>query len=225
MAVDDLRVLAEEGNFLSLDIEGDGNAPRQSPVEICCIEFVRGSLATVNHWLVNPGRPMSAFVQEFHGITDAMIENKPSFADIEEDVRKLLEGANIVAYRAAEDLAMLRTVMPDVDFLPAAVIDAQRLARNLLPGLERYRLSNVCETLGIAVPTAQENRRSGVHTAGTDAMLAAEVFLDLARRVPATAKTARHIARMSLVTMSPRQEARRREELSALGIATTGWRP
>lgn len=217
MQIDDLRLLADEGGFLSLDIEGDGGIPLK-PVEICFVEFSGGLQVAVHYWLINPGRPMSDFVQGFHGITDAMVEDKPGFAEIEPEVRKLLSGQVVLAHRAEDDLAMLRAVMPDVDFVPGAVLDTQRMARNLLPGLHRYRLDNVRAALGIDVPKPGDGRRWGLHTAETDAVIAGRVFLKLAGMVPQTAKARRHFSRTSQVVMSPRTEARRREELAAMGI-------
>ena len=221
MWVNDIQELAREGSFVAIDVEGDGNNP-QSPVEIAAVEFAKGEVAAVRCWLVNPGLPMSEFVQGLHGITDDMLRDKPAFSEIEHEVRSLLEGRAVVAHGASEDLAMLRSVMPDVDFVPAAVLDTQRMARNLLPALDRYRLDSVREALGIDLPAPPDGRRWGFHSAENDAFAAGVAFLKLAELVVGPAKARRHASRMAHVVMSPQQQARRLDELAALGLAPRG---
>lgn len=217
MWIDDLYEFASEGSFVAVDVEGDGNNP-QTPVEIAAVEFDRGIVSSSRCWLVNPGRPMSAFVQVLHGITNAMLADKPPFAAIEDEFRAVIEGRVLVAHKAADDLRMLRTVMPDVDFVPGAVLDTQKMARNLVPQNGSFRLEAVKKVLSIDVPTPSDGRRWGEHAAETDATVAGHVFLKLAALVTGNTKARRHASRMAHVIMSPEQEARRREELEALGL-------
>lgn len=210
--IDNLMEVAN-GNFVALDVEGDGNNPPH-PVEICTISYAGGKVSDTRHWLVNPGRPMTDFVQKLHGITDAMLMDAPAFPVIEEDVRAALTDKTIVVHGAREDLTMLRTAMPDADSLPQAVIDVQRLARAVMPGLERYRLEAVCDALGIA-PQVGEGR-SGYHTAAADAEMAGQAFMKLAALAPSASQKQRsHYASMALVRMSPQRETRLREEIAA----------
>jgi len=87
--------------------------------------------------------------------------------------------------------------MPDVDGLPAVVIDAQRMAKSLLPGMSRYRLESVSEALGLK--PAVSGGRGGFHTAQTDAEMTAAIFLNLLQRIPGTARQRRHHAGMAQV--------------------------
>lgn len=211
--LDDLSVV--ENDFVSIDIEGDGNVP-PSPVEICAVSLRPGGPAEVAQWLINPGKPMSSFVQKLHGITDDMVKDAPSFREVEPEVRQALTGRAVVAHAVREDMRLLRTVMPDVDFLPAILIDTQRMARALLPGLERYRLESVCEALGLAREDGEG--RAGFHTAPTDAKMAGAVFRSLVSRIPDSPKMRRHIAHMAQIRLSPSAQARRRQEVEELSI-------
>lgn len=212
----DLSLAAED--FVSIDIEGDGNDP-PSPVEICAVEHRGGKPVSATVWLINPGKPMSAFVQGFHGITDAMVADAPRFGEIEADIRKTLQGRMVVGFAAANDLLMLRTVMPDVDGLPETVIDAQRMAKTLLPGMARYRLEAVCKALGL--DAGRSGGRSGFHAAETDAVMAGQVFLTLLPRIPDTPKHRRHYAGMAQIRLAPPTPAAGKGDEPAEG----GFRP
>jgi len=213
---------AAGGEFVAIDVEGDGHNPPH-PVEIAAILYRGGVAAEERRWLINPGRPMTEFVQELHGITDAMLADAPHFAEVEEEVRSAITGRVLVAHAAKEDLRMLRTAMPDADFLPAAVIDTQRLAKAMVPGLPRYRLEAVCEALGIS-PEDGEGRW-GFHSAPGDAAMAGLSFMKLAAMIPPSPKQRRHVAGMAQIRMSPQEEQRLREEMAARTGSDGVFRP
>lgn len=194
-----------ERDYVVIDAEGDGNNPA-SPVELCILEFCRGVLAAKWHWIINPGTAISSFVQNLHGITDAMAADAPRFREIEPEVRSLLSGRLVIAHGVKDDLRMLRSVMPDIDLLPSALIDTQRLARALMPGLPKYRLESVCEALGIAV-ARRANGRTGIHTAAGDAALTAAAFHALVPLVPPAPKHRRHVAALAQIVVSPKGRA------------------
>lgn len=84
--------------------------------------------------LVNPSIPIPLRSHEIHGISDEMVSDAPSFADLAPSIAALLEGAVFVAHNAGFDLGFLKheferigTAMP----VPVATIDTLRLARNL----------------------------------------------------------------------------------------------
>jgi DNA polymerase III epsilon subunit-like protein len=200
------------GSFVSLDVEGDGNNPNR-PVELSILTVEKGIVVDEANWLINPGVPITPFVTGLHGIGDKDVKDAPLFAEIAAEVRRRIEGANIVAHAPKSDLAMLRTGIPDVDFLPAQVIDTQRLAKFLLPDLKRYGLDNIISVLGLEHDVT--GPRSGHHTARHDAVMAARIFLDLVPRIP-TPKQMVHLTRMATVTLSPHEERRLREVLASL---------
>jgi len=199
------------GRFVAVDVEGDGNNPAR-PVEISLITVEKGSVVDSAHWLVNPGAPISAFVSGLHGLTDDDVRDAPFLPEIAPEIRRRLEGEVVAAHNPKGDLDMLRTGVPDVDFLPAQVIDTVRLAKCLLPGLDRYRLENVVAKLGLE----HEGRggRSGRHTSDHDAAMVARIVLSLVPMIP-KAKQMAHVTRMATVTLSPNQQRRLRETLEA----------
>lgn len=201
------------GRFVSVDVEGDGNNPCR-PVELSVITLDNGRIVDEGYWLINPGVPITSFVTGLHGIGDKDVRDAPSFAEIAADVRRRLEGEAVVAHAPKGDLAMLRTGIPDVDFIPDQVIDTQRMAKYLLPDLRRHGLDNIIAALGLSHDGA--GPRSGHHSSRHDAVMAARIFLDLVQLVPNTKQIA-HLTRMATVTLSLHEERRLREMLGTMG--------
>jgi len=206
------------GRFVAMDVEGDGNNPSR-PVEISLITLENGFVVDRGHWLVNPGAPISAFVSGLHGLTDDDVRDAPFLPEIAPEIRRRLEGEVVAAHNPKGDLDMLRTGIPDVDFLPTQVIDTVRLAKCLLPGLGRYRLENVVAKLGLE----HEGRgvRSGHHTSDHDAAMVARIVLALVPLIPSARQMA-HVSRMATAALSPHQERRLREALEANGQVPQG---
>jgi len=200
------------GRFVSVDVEGDGNNPCR-PVELSIITLENGHVVDEAYWLINPGVPIDPFVTGLHGLSDEDVRDAPSFAEIAADVRRRLEGETIVAQAPKGDLAMLRTGIPDVDFIPAQVVDTVRLAKSLLPGLASYRLERIVSELGLSYDGS--GPRSGHHSARHDAVMAASAFLAMVPRI-GSAKQMAHVSRTATVTVSPHEERRLREALAAL---------
>jgi DNA polymerase III alpha subunit (gram-positive type) len=58
--------------------------------------------------LVNPLVPISDDAQSIHGITDAMVADAPTFAQLEPQLRALLHGKDVVVYNVGFDQSILR---------------------------------------------------------------------------------------------------------------------
>lgn len=196
----DIVDLVSSGVVRVVDIEGDGNNP-PSPVEISFVTLDSGRVASVDTWLVDPGRPINPYVAQMTGLGDAEVAGRPAFSSIEDEVRALLSGAVVVGHDVRQDLLMLSTVMADAWELPSAVYDTLRLAKNLL-SLPRNRLDAVAEHL--EVPFDTDEGRGRAHSAERDALVCARVLGKLAALVPDRARQRAHIDR-SVRVQPPRK--------------------
>jgi DNA polymerase-3 subunit epsilon len=63
----------------------------------------------VREWscLVNPGTPISGFIQNLTGISNAMVADAPPFEDVAEEVLARLEGRLFIAHNARFDYGFL----------------------------------------------------------------------------------------------------------------------
>jgi DNA polymerase-3 subunit alpha (Gram-positive type) len=147
--------------------------------------------------LVNPHRPISSAAFEVNNITPQMLEGAPSIEIVMPKFLKFIQGSFFLcSYNAPFDLGFLNNelkLMPNVvtpgvnlrhpeETLETStafgmgrgplenlvIIDILKMAKRLLPGLERYALWFVAERLGV------KNRQ--LHRALSDVELALGVF-------------------------------------------------
>ena len=97
------------GSFAFIDVETTGSSPLSSRVtEIAIVRFAAGK--SIARWqsLINPGESIPSAIQALTGITNDMVRHAPSFFDVRENVRELLEGAFFVAHNARFDYGFIK---------------------------------------------------------------------------------------------------------------------
>jgi DNA polymerase-3 subunit epsilon len=160
-----------------LDTETTGLSPTRGDrmVEIGCVEVSRRHIQRNNsfHHLINPGRPIPEEVVRIHGISDADVVGKPSFADIAGDFIEFIEGATLVIHNAAFDLGFIMNELqlaglPNIHEIP--VLDSLSLARSRHPH-QRNNLDALCDRYDV------DRSHRTKHGALLDAELLAEVYL------------------------------------------------
>lgn len=105
--------------------------------EIVEISIIDRTGETLFHSLVKPVHPVpdDSIATEIHGITNAELEDAPTWADIRDNVQGILRGREILAFNAEFDLKMLnhscdRSGMPRLDELKwNCVMEAYRLTQ------------------------------------------------------------------------------------------------
>jgi DNA polymerase III epsilon subunit family exonuclease len=120
--------------------------------------------------LVDPGRPISYGAFSVNHITEEMVKGKPTIDKVLPDFLKLIRGSVLVAYNAGFDLGFIECALgDDKDRLDDYyVIDALSLARRVFPGIGRYNLGNVAQSIGID--------KGLEHRALADVLMTWEVF-------------------------------------------------
>ena len=109
--------LGAEGNWVDipialLDTETTGReAENDRIVEVGIIIGQSGVVQRRYNWLINPGVPIPKAASDVHGISDDDVRDKPSFADVADEIWEVLRGAIPAAYNAAFDRAFLRAEM------------------------------------------------------------------------------------------------------------------
>lgn len=172
-----------------LDVETTGRDPALDRiVEVGIVLGVGGQIVARHAWLINPGRPIPAEVTAVHGITDADVADKPSFAELAGEILGKLGAAIPAAYNASFDRAFLLAELDRAGFRspepPPAVrrevdwIDPLTFARELYKDEESRALSEMAVRLGIELVNA--------HRATDDAEAALRVLYAFAKdaRVP-----------------------------------------
>lgn len=170
---DPLGLPLHEAPYVVFDLETTGSSAREGGItELGALKLVRGRVVDRFSTLVNPGRPIEPFVVKLTGITDEMVAGAPPAAEVIPRFEEFAEGSVLVAHNSSFDCSFLAAARGGRG-LPNPVLDTLRLARLLVPGLRRYRLSALASHFGV--------RQAPNHRALADAAATAGVFLRLLR--------------------------------------------
>lgn len=166
----------DEIEFTILDTETTGLDPEAGDriVEIAALKFKEAQRISSFQSLVNPGRAISEAAFSVNQISDEMLKKAPKIAEVMPQFLDFIRGSYLCSYNAPFDLGFLNQElkllrMPTLE--NEVVIDIFKMAKRLLPGLERYGLWFVAKTLKIEL--RQE------HRAFADVELAFAVFQKL----------------------------------------------
>jgi DNA polymerase-3 subunit epsilon len=161
-----------------LDTETTGTdiAAGDRIVEIGAVELIN-QIPTGRsfHKYVNPQRPMSQGAYAVHGLSDAFLSDKPTFAAVADELHEFLGDARLVIHNAAFDVGFLNAEYGKIG-RPALgmgrVLDTLSMARRKHPGAPAS-LDALCARYGI------DNSRRTKHGALLDAEILAEVYIEL----------------------------------------------
>jgi DNA polymerase-3 subunit epsilon len=165
-----------------LDTETTGLNPRSGDriIEIGCVELVNRRLTGNNfHSYINPERDSEEGALAVHGLTTEFLSDKPKFAEIANELRDYVAGAQIIIHNAPFDLGFLDIEFERVGFPRFVehvdkVIDTLVQAKEMYPG-KRNSLDALCDRYEIS------NEHRVLHGALLDAELLAEVYLAMTR--------------------------------------------
>lgn len=100
----------------------------------------------VREWscLVNPGTPISGFIERLTGISNAMVADAPAFEDVAEEVKARLDGRLLIAHNARFDYGFLKNEFKRAgqDFR-ATVLCTVKLSRKLFPQHAKHNLDSL----------------------------------------------------------------------------------
>lgn len=154
----------DEVEFTIFDTETTGLEPAQGDriVEIAAMRFKGKDKIAAFQSLVNPGRPISEAAFCVNHITQEMLRDAPTIDAVMPNFLKFIQDSCLCSYNAVFDLEFLNNELRLIGKnLPCSlsagqgllegivVVDILKMARRLLPGLERYALWFVSDKLGI----------------------------------------------------------------------------
>ncbi len=186
----------DELTIALVDLETTGFDLTQARiVEVGIVIGTRGEITNRFNWLVNPGIPIPEEARSVHGISDEMVKDQPTFAQVAHEIAQALEGCVPAAYNATFDRSFLHgefararaaregNVPPEWAKIPGLRREVEWLdplvwARDLHAEEKSRALGDVAERLGVKLENA--------HRAKDDAEAALRVFYALGRdpRVP-----------------------------------------
>lgn len=165
--------------FVVVDLETSGNSPKKGDriIQVGAVIIEDGKITGQFSSLVNPRKPIPAFIEELTGINDEMVANAPSFEEIAIDIVELLDDAFFVAHNVFFDLGFLQEELQIAghEGFYGPILDTVELARILFPTADGYKLSDLATKEGI--------HHDRPHQADSDAYVTAELLLILLSKI------------------------------------------
>jgi len=164
--------LLDECTFAVVDVETTGMRAGTSDriTEIAVVVVSRGRREVALNSLVNPGRPIPPAICAITNITNDMVRDAPTFAEVVDQVLAALAGRVFVAHNARFDWGFIDAeVRRARDLaLDGPRLCTVRLARRLVKGVRSCGLDNLTQYFGFA--------NSARHRAMGDALVTADLL-------------------------------------------------
>ena len=163
----------DQVEFIIFDTETTGLEPESGDriVEIAAIKFKGEKEIATFQSLINPHRPITQAAFQVNKITPQMLQDAPAIDKVLPQFLGFIQNSCVCSYNATFDLEFLhnesrllgKEIPKDI-----VVVDILKMAKRLLPNLERYALWYVADRLGISTQQS--------HRALSDVKLTLEVF-------------------------------------------------
>lgn len=138
-------------DYVSVDIETTGtNAKWNKIIEIGAVKVKNGQIIDTFSELINPGVEVSPFITELTGITNEMLEGKPSIDEVLPRFVDFAEGELLLGHNVMFDYGFLKQNAMNLNIpFEKSGMDTLKIARKTLRGLESRGLEYLCTYYGI----------------------------------------------------------------------------
>ncbi len=147
--------------YAILDIETTGGKYNEEGItEIAIYKYNGHQVVDQFISLVNPERPIQAFVVGLTGINNEMLRNAPKFHEVAKRIIEITEGCILVAHNAQFDYRILSLEFDRLGYnYERTTLCTVELSQELLPGHDSYSLGKLTKALGI--PMSKRHRADG----------------------------------------------------------------
>ncbi len=172
-----------EKPIVMLDFETTGLSPVMGDriTEVAALRIVEGRVTERYVSLVNCRVRIPSFITQLTGISQAMVDGAPCVSRVVPELLDFIGDDSLSAHNASFDEKFLKAEAERLDLAPrhASLVCSLKLSRRVFPGLGSYKLGLLSGQLGIRF-------RSAAHRAESDAEVAAEVLIHIARHLGTT---------------------------------------
>lgn len=157
--------------YVVVDIETTGGSPGAHRVtEIGAVKLRDGKVIGEFQTLINPERPIPAFISKLTGITQEMVATAPTFSMIADEFRRFTEDSIFVAHNVRFDYGFIRNEFErlEIEFVRPQICTCAGM-RKSFPGIKSYGLKNLSHHFQINLEQH--------HRALSDAKAATELLL------------------------------------------------
>ncbi len=162
--------------FLDIETTGLSFKDNHKIVEIACIETSELiPTKRVFHKVINPERNVPDEAFKIHGFSSELLQNKPKFKEIADELLNFINGNDLIIHNASFDITFinheLKLIQKDM-ITKNKIIDTLELARGKFPGASNS-LDALCKRFNVDL-----SRRTK-HNAVLDCELLREVYINL----------------------------------------------
>ncbi|MCO5291464.1 MAG: 3'-5' exonuclease [Chitinophagaceae bacterium] len=167
-----------------IDLETTGvNIGSDRIVEIAIIKILPDGSKSIKRKIINPEMAIPKASTDVHGITDEMVKDAPTFAQVARELKQMLDGCDLAGYNSNRfDIPLLveEFLRADVDFdmKGRRMVDVQ----NVFHKMEQ-------RTLSAAYKFYCNKTLEGAHSAEADASATHEVLLAQLEKYPELGNT------------------------------------
>jgi len=169
-------------NVIILDFETTGLSPGYGDraIEIGAVRLESGEIKDRFQALMNPGRPVSHFIEDYTGITNSMLCDAPDCREVMGEFADFIDGYNLVAHNASFDKRFLDAELHRISRSYTGQFACSMLAaRRIFQGAPNHKLGTLIRYRNIRV--------DGVfHRALFDAEMTARLWLSMLEEIKNT---------------------------------------
>ena len=168
--------------FIDLETTGT-NLGTDRIVEIAIVKILPDGTRSTKRKLINPEIPISKQSSDVHGITNDMVKDAPTFKQVAQELKQMLDGCDIAGYNSNRfDIPLLMEeflrVQVDFDMKGRRLVDVQKIFHQMEQ-----------RTLSAAYRFYCNKNLDGAHSAEADATATYEVLEAQLERYPALGNT------------------------------------
>lgn len=147
--------------FAIIDIEASGGSPKRDRVVDIAV-FLHDGTQVVDSFstLINPGVRISPFITKLTGISNEMVADAPTFAEVAEKINAITQDAVFVAHNVQFDYLYVRNEYKrlGINYMRPKLCTID-LARRVMPGHTSYGLDTL--TTDLQIPVTNRHRAEG----------------------------------------------------------------
>ncbi|HEY0063323.1 MAG TPA: 3'-5' exonuclease [Telluria sp.] len=166
--------------IVMLDFETTGLSPAMGDriTEVAALRIVGGRVTERYVSLINCGVRIPSFISALTGISQAMVDRAPPVDQVLPELLDFIGADALSAHNASFDEKFLKAEAARLTLAPAhaSLVCSLKLSRRVFPGMASYKLGQLSGQLGIRF-------RSAAHRAESDAEVAAELLIHIARHL------------------------------------------
>lgn len=162
-----------------IDLETTGvNLGTDRIIEIAIVKVLADGTRTTKRKLINPGMPIPKASSDVHGITDEMVKEAPSFSQVAQELKQMLDGCDLGGYNSNRfDIPLLveefLRAQVEFDMKGRRLIDVQQIFYKMEP-----------RTLSAAYQFYCQKTLDNAHSAEADVVATVEILEAQVKRYP-----------------------------------------